>query len=67
LADSSRTEISGLETSIDYYKREIEKDEEQLKQLNSGDKNLEKFAREQYYLAGPGESIFLIEIPKELE
>ncbi len=56
-------EIDDLRTSIKYYQEEINKDEAQLEQLNSGPENLEKFAREQYYLSKPGEEVFLIEIP----
>lgn len=57
-------ELEDLQTSIKYYQSEIEKDEARLEQLNSGAENLEKFAREQYYLSAPGEEIFLIEMPE---
>lgn len=59
------TEIDELQTSIEYYQEEIAKDEAQLKQLNSSDENLEKFAREQFHLSAPGEEIYLIEIPNQ--
>lgn len=59
------TEIEELQTSINYYQEEIAKDEAQLKQLNSSDENLEKFAREQFHLSAPGEEIYLIEIPNQ--
>ncbi len=54
-------EIEKLENSIEYYKGEIEKDEAQLEQLNSSPEALEKFAREQYFLVGPKEEVYLIE------
>jgi len=54
-------EIDDLQTSIKYYEEEISKDEAQLEQLNSGPENLEKFAREQYFLSAPGEEVFLIQ------
>lgn len=54
-------EIEDLKTSIEYYQSEIEKDEARLEQLNSSPENLEKFAREQYYLSAPGEEIYLIQ------
>lgn len=60
-------ELDDLKTSIEYYQSEIEKDEARLKQLNSNPENLEKFAREQYYLCAPGEEIFLIETSEETE
>ena len=58
-------EIDKLENSIEYYRTEIQKDEAQLEQLNSSPEALEKFAREQYYLVGPKEEIFLIDLSEE--
>lgn len=58
-------EIEDLQTSIKYYQQEISRDEAQLEQLNSNAENLEKFAREQYFLSAPGEEVFLIEIPNQ--
>lgn len=54
-------EIDKLETSIEYYRSEIAKDQAQLQQLNSSPEALEKFAREQYFLVREGEEIFLIQ------
>lgn len=58
-------EIEKLENSIEYYQNEIAKDQAQLEQLNSSPEALEKFAREQYYLVGSNEEIFLIEESEE--
>jgi len=54
-------DLRDLQESIDYYRSEIEKDQAQLEELNSSPENLEKFAREQYYLSQPNEEVFLIE------
>lgn len=55
------TEISDLQRSIKYYKKEINHDKKQLEELTSDPKKLEKFAREQYWMKKPGEEIYLIE------
>lgn len=55
-------EITETKRSIEYYKTEIEKDRELLKQLESNPEMLEKFAREQYYFKRPGEHIYIIDI-----
>ena len=54
-------EIDDLETSIDYYRTEIERDSLQLMELSSDPEKLEKFAREQYWLHKPNEEIYLID------
>lgn len=55
------TEIDELERSIDYYQTEITKDKKKLEELTSNPEKLEKFAREQYWMKKPGETIYLIE------
>ncbi len=44
----------------EYYKERIEADKQKLKDLNSGMKELEKFAREQYYMSKPDEDVFIV-------
>lgn len=53
-------EIIELEESIEYYRKEIKIDQEQLQELNSDPEKLEKFARERYWMKKQGEEIFLI-------
>lgn len=53
-------EIDKLEEQKQFLKTEIDKDKETLKKL-SNPKELEKFARENYYLKKDGEEIFIIE------
>ena len=43
-----------------YYTERIEIDSQRLKQLKTNNKNLEKFAREQYFMKKPNEDIFVI-------
>ena len=43
-----------------YYKERIESDKQKLEDLKSGVENLEKFAREQYYMSKPDEDVFVV-------
>jgi len=43
-----------------YFTERIDIDSKRLKQLKTSNKNLEKFAREQYYMKKPNEEIFVI-------
>lgn len=54
------TEIKDLENNRDYFQKEISKDKEFIEKLND-DEQLEKFARETYYLKKENEEIFIIE------
>lgn len=53
-------ELDKLETNKEYYQEEITKDKEFLQKLND-EEELEKFARETYYLKKENEDIFIIE------
>lgn len=53
-------EIDKLEQQKTFLKGEIEKDKKALKKLSNPDE-LEKYARENYYMKKDGEEIFLIE------
>ena len=55
-----KKEIDKLEQQKAFLKDEIEKDKKVLKKLSS-EEELEKFAREQYYMKKDNEEIFLIE------
>ena len=50
-----------LEKDRQYYLEQIEKDSIQMHELRSSNKNLEKFARENYFMKKDNEDIFLIE------
>lgn len=43
-----------------YYNERIESDKQKLEDLNSGNEELEKFAREQYYMSKPDEDVFIV-------
>ncbi|GGE07737.1 FtsB family cell division protein [Psychroflexus salis] len=49
-----------------YYLKEIEKDKQTLKRLNDS-VEIEKFARENYYMKRPNEEIFIIEYQDSLQ
>ena len=52
--------IKQLEREIVFYKNEIETNLEKMKELQSSNENLEKFAREQYLMKRPNEDIFIV-------
>lgn len=49
-----------FEKDREYYIERIETDSKRLKQLKTNNKNLEKFAREQYFMKKDNEEIFVI-------
>ena len=53
-------EIDELEENRKYYKNEISKDKATIQQLQDS-VEIEKFARQQYYMKRPDEEIFIIE------
>lgn len=53
-------EIEELENNKQYYKDEIRKDQERIKALQDPDQ-IEKYAREQYYMKRDSEDIYIIE------
>ncbi len=55
-----KNEIDKLEQQKSFLETEIQKDKKVLKKL-SNEEELEKFAREQYYMKKDNEEIFLIE------
>ena len=53
-------EINALEDNSDFYKNEIENDKTFIKKMEDSDE-MEKFAREKYYLKKENEDIYIIE------
>lgn len=53
-------QIEELEDNKSYYQDEIKKDERQIKQLKNPEQ-IEKYAREKYYMKKDSEDIYLIE------
>ena len=62
LADRFRLagEISELEQDKEYYREQIVRDSIRLQELTTDRENLEKFAREQYYMKKKNEEIFVV-------
>lgn len=54
-------QVSELEDNKEYYQEEIKKDEEQIKQLKNPEQ-IEKYAREKYYMKKENEDIYIIEL-----
>ena len=61
-----KKEIKNLEKTQDFLRKEIEKDKKIIKKLSDSNE-LEKFAREQYYLKKKNEEIYLIEYEDSLK
>ncbi|AEW86328.1 septum formation initiator [Flavobacterium columnare] len=57
-------EIEELEDNKKYYKEEISKDLEQIKKLKSSNE-IEKYAREKYYMKRENEDIYIIEFEND--
>jgi len=58
-------EISEIESNIDYYKKEIQEDKKILKTLKDS-VEIEKFARETYYMKRENEDVFIIKYEDSL-
>jgi cell division protein DivIC len=58
-------ELHKLRTDKEYYTRRIEADRQKLHELKTDNKNLEKFAREQYHMKKPDEDLYIILSPAE--
>lgn len=61
-----KKEIKNLEKTQDFLQNEIEKDKKIIEKLSDSNE-LEKFAREQYYLKKKNEEIYLIEYEDSLK
>jgi len=53
-------EIEGLENNAEFYQKEIEHDKSFMEKMDDSDE-MEKFAREKYYLKKENEDIYIIE------
>lgn len=53
-------ELALLEEQVDFYKNKIEADKRKLYELQTNDANLEKFAREQFFMKKADEEIYAI-------
>lgn len=55
-----RAEVKKLESERDYYTNEIKRNQNEIQELRSNPKQLEKFAREHYLMKKDNEEIFVI-------
>lgn len=55
-----RMDLNKLEADKDYYEQEIKKTLEDLEELKTDPKTLEKFAREKYLMKKDNEELFVI-------
>lgn len=62
---SLSNKIRVLQQEIDHYETIIDESTKQLDQLRTDEKNLEKFARENYLMKKKEEDIFIVEEQKE--
>ncbi len=53
-------ELALLEEQVGFYKHKIEADKRKLFELQTNDENLEKFAREQFFMKKANEEIYVI-------
>lgn len=56
----NKRRLNELNRQKDYYLERIESDTEKLKDLNAGKQELEKFAREHYFMSKPDEDVFIV-------
>lgn len=59
-----RKQLSDLKEQVEIYKKRIAADKQRLMELQMGKKELEKFAREQYFMSEPDEDVFIF-VPEE--
>lgn len=52
--------IRSLEKEIKHYQKEIEVNRQKLNALRTDKEGLERFAREEYFMKGPDEDIYII-------
>ncbi|HPF51950.1 MAG TPA: septum formation initiator family protein [Draconibacterium sp.] len=55
-----RRQLSDLHQQKEYYQERIAADKIRYEELHKGKAELEKFAREQYYMSKPDEDVFII-------
>lgn len=57
----ARIEISRQQKLIDFYEMEIEAMNDSIRLLRSNKDSLEKYARETFHFAAPGDDVYLVE------
>lgn len=57
---SYKSRISELKAEIDHFDSEYRRDQAQIRQLTSNPKNMERIARERYFMKAADEDIFVL-------
>jgi len=58
-------DLKKLRADREYYVQRIEEDKRKLHELKTDDRNLEKFAREQYRMKKADEDLYIVLTPQE--
>lgn len=56
----NKRRLNELVRQKEYYLERIKEDKQKLEDLNAGKKELERFAREQYFMSKPDEDIYIV-------
>ena len=56
----NKKRLSALKSQKEYYIEKIAEDNQKIEELRSGQNNLEKYAREQFYMSRPDEDVYMI-------
>ena len=56
----SKSDLRLQKKQMELYQKEIEQMRRQVRMLESNRDSLEKFAREQFYFAAPGEDVYVV-------
>ena len=57
----ARNEISSQEKQMEVYRAQIDEMNQNIEELENNRDTLEKFARERFHFAAPGEDVYVIE------
>ena len=57
----SKSELRHQKQQMEFYQKEIEQMRRKVNMLQNDKDTLEKFAREQFYFAAPGEDVYIVE------
>jgi cell division protein FtsB len=57
----ARNEISNQEKQMEMYRTQIDEMNQNIEELENNRDTLEKFARERFHFAAPGEDVYVIE------
>ncbi len=57
---SARRRVHELKEKKSYYQRQIAEEQRRLQELHTNRRNLEKFAREQYFMRKANEDIYVV-------